>query len=101
MGSEWWVAGARPCSCPVLRLHFTRTGGRLQIPDGRRLAALTENQVVRDLDVTGLSLLEALHRCCERINLQFKFVPRPAETGTREAIVFYRDGAGRAVDLNV
>ncbi len=74
--------------------------GRLQIPDGRRLAAVTENQVVRDLDVTGLSLLEAMRRCCERINLQFRFVPRPAETGPREAIVFYGDGAGRAVELN-
>jgi hypothetical protein len=56
-------------------------GGRLQIPDSRRLAALTENQVVRDLDVTGLSLLESLYRCCERINLQFKFVPRLARAG--------------------
>jgi len=76
------------------------TGGRLQIPQSERLAAVTKNQTVRDLDVTGLNLLEALHRCCERINLQFKFVPRLAETGSREAIVFYRDGAGRAVELN-
>jgi len=75
-------------------------GGRLQIPQSERLAALTEYQVARDLDVTGLSLLEALHRCCERIGLQFKFVPRLAETGLREAIVFYRNGAGRAVELN-
>ncbi len=76
------------------------TGGRLQIPQSERLAAVTENQIVRDLDVTGLNLLEALHRCCERIGLQFKFVPRLAETGPIETIVFYRDGAGRAVELN-
>lgn len=75
-------------------------GGRLHIPQSERLAAVTEYQVVRDLDVTGLSLLEALHRCCERINLQFKFVPRLAETGPIEAIVFYRNGAGRVVELN-
>lgn len=75
-------------------------GGRLQIPQSERLAAVTEGQIVRDLDVTGLNLLEALQRCCERIGLQFKFVPRLAETGPREAIVFYRNGAGRAVELN-
>jgi len=75
-------------------------GGRLQIPAIRRLAALAENQVVRDLDVTGLSLLKALHRCCERVGLQFKFVPRPVPTGPGEAIVFYRDGTGRVIELN-
>ena len=75
-------------------------GGRLQIPQSERLAALTEGQIVRDRDVTGLNLLEALHRCCERIGLQFKFVPRLAETGPREAIVFYRDGGGRSIELN-
>lgn len=74
--------------------------GRLQIPEIERLAALTENQIVRDLDVTGLNLLEALHRCCERIGLQFKFVPRPMATGPDQAIVFYKSGTGREVELN-
>jgi len=75
-------------------------GARLQIPQIERLAALAENQAVRDLDVTGLNLLEALHRCCERIGLQFRFVPRPAPAGPEQAIVFYRGGTGRAVELN-
>ncbi|MHC4740735.1 MAG: hypothetical protein ACYS8Z_02420 [Planctomycetota bacterium] len=75
-------------------------GADLLLPERGRLAALTDKRVARDLDVTGLSLLEALHRCCERIGLRFKFVPRLAETGPREAIVFYRSGAGRAVELN-
>ena len=76
-------------------------GGQLQIPETERLAALTENQIVRDLDVTGLSLLDALHRCCERIGLQFKFVPRLAATGPSQAIVFYKGGTGRVVELNL
>ena len=75
-------------------------GGQLQTPGIEQLQALTEIQIVRDLDVTGLSLLEALHRCCERIGLQFKFVPRPAPTGPGQAIVFYKSGTGRAVELN-
>ncbi len=75
-------------------------GGQLQTPGIEQLQVLTENQVVRDLDVTGLSLLEALHRCCERIGLQFKFIPRLVSVGPRQAIVFYKRGTGRIVELN-
>jgi hypothetical protein len=61
---------------------------------------LTENQIVRDLDVTGLNLPDALHRCCERIGLKFKIVPRLTDDGPSQAIVFYRAGSGRVVELN-
>ncbi|MHC4459925.1 MAG: hypothetical protein ACYS6W_02100 [Planctomycetota bacterium] len=74
--------------------------GQLQTPPIEQLRALTENQIVRDLDVTGLNLKEALHRCCERIGLRFKFVPRLVSTGPNQAIVFYRSGADRVVELN-
>jgi len=74
--------------------------GQLQTPSIGELQGLTENQTVRDLDVTGLNLLGALHRCCERIGVKFKFVPRPVPTGPPQAIVFYRPGKGRAVELN-
>jgi hypothetical protein len=74
--------------------------GQIRPPSFSRLQALTENQVVRDLDVTGLNLVEALHRCCERIGLKFKFVPRLAENAPDQAIVFYRAGTGRVVELN-
>ena len=76
------------------------TGGQLQAPTIEQLQALTENQIVRDLDVTGLSLLEALYRCCERIGLQFKFVPRLLPFVPGQAIVFYKKGTGRIVELN-
>jgi len=74
--------------------------GRLEIPDIELLQTLTTNQTVRDLDVTGLNLLEALHRCCQRIGLEFKFVPRPVSTGPAQAIVFYKNGIGRTIELN-
>jgi hypothetical protein len=74
--------------------------GQLQIPDIGQLKVLTEDQIVRDLDVTGLNLLEALQRCCERVGLRFKFVPLPVPTGPKQAIVFYKSGTGRAVELN-
>jgi len=74
--------------------------GQLKTPSFSRLQAMTENQIVRDLDVTGLNLDEALLRCCERIGLKFKFVPRLAADGPGQAIVFYRSGTGRVIELN-
>ncbi len=74
--------------------------GRLQTPSLAQLRALTNDQVIRDLDVTGLNLAEALYRCCERVGLKFKFVPRLAPAGPEEAIVFYAGGTGRVVELN-
>lgn len=74
--------------------------GWLQRPGIEQLRALTEKQIVRDLDVTGLRLLEALQRCCDRIGLRFRFVPRLESNDPRQAIVFYRAGEGRTVELN-
>jgi hypothetical protein len=74
--------------------------GLLAKPGVEQLQALTENSSLRDLDVTGLNLLEALHRCCDRAGLNFKFVPRLSETGPRQAIVFYKNVIGRTVDLD-
>jgi len=74
--------------------------GWLQSPGIEQLRALTENQIVRDLDVTGLCLLEALQRCCDRTGLSFRFVPRLESNDPRQAIIFYRPGEGRTVELN-
>jgi len=74
--------------------------GCLQTPKIEQLRALTENQSIRDLDVTGLNLLEALHHCCERAGLRFKFAPRLDETGPRQAIIFYKNDTGRVVELD-
>jgi hypothetical protein len=74
--------------------------GCLQAPKIEQLRALTENHSIRDLNVTRLNLLEALHHCCNRAALNFKFVPRLAETGPRQAIVFYKGDSGRTIELD-
>jgi hypothetical protein len=74
--------------------------GQLQVPSTDRLQALTENRTVRELNVTGLTLADALHRCCEGIGLESKFVPRPVPIGPAQAVILYRPGRGRAVELN-
>ena len=74
--------------------------GQLQIPTIAQLRAWTDNRIIRDLDVTGLNLAEALQRCCETIGLKFKFVPLSEPTGPDQAIVFHKSGTGRAVELN-
>ncbi len=74
--------------------------GCLHRPSVEQLQGLTEYQPVRDLDVTGLSLLEALHRCCQGAGLAFRFVPRLLASGPAQALVFYRNGHGRTVELN-
>lgn len=74
--------------------------GQLCTPDINQLEALTDNQRAGDFDVTGLNLLQALHRCCEDTGLKFKFVPRLSSGEPGEAVVFYKDGFHREVELN-
>lgn len=74
--------------------------GECQRPTLDQLKTLTENQIVRDLDVTELNLNEALYQCCERIGLKFKFVPTLTPIGPSEAIVFYKIGTSRTIELN-
>ncbi len=81
-------------------LHQYVRSSVLYWPGLDQLRALTDGRLLRDLDVTGRSLLDALHRCCDATGLQFRFVPRSSETGPEQAIVFYRNGRGRAVELN-
>ncbi len=77
------------------------TAGQLHIPSRERLLSLTENQIVRDLDVTGMSLIDALQRCCSRIGLKFKFVPTCRNSISSQAIVFYKDNTGKKVEINL
>jgi hypothetical protein len=75
-------------------------GGQLQTPSIEQLQALTDGRAARGLDLTGLNLIDALQQCCEQVGLEFKFVPRAVPSGPRQAIVFYKGGRGRAVELN-
>jgi len=97
------AAEAKPWDCAGVISYLLGVylpAGSLYWPGLDQLRALTEGRLVRDLDVTGLSLLEALHRCCLSAGLQFTFVPRLVETGPTQAIVFYRNGCDRAIELN-
>ncbi len=76
------------------------SGGALHWPEVAQLEALTDGQQLRDLDVTGLTLLEALHRCAQCAGLAFRFVPELTETDPGQALLFYRNGATRCVELN-
>ncbi len=59
--------------------------GQLSLPEKERLMALAGDESVRELDVTGKSLLEAIGLCCEQAGLGFKFVPRLGENGPSQA----------------
>ncbi|OHB67541.1 MAG: hypothetical protein A2Y77_12570 [Planctomycetes bacterium RBG_13_62_9] len=95
--------GARGWSCAdainYLLCEYLPSG-LLRWPSMEQLLALTESTPLRDLDLTGLSLLDALHQCCEQAGIEFQFVPRLAETGPSQAIAFSGRGQGRTVELN-
>jgi len=74
--------------------------GELSRPSIEQLQALTDGQPLRDLDVTGLNLLDALHKCCDAADIEFRFEPRLVETGPDQAIVFCRRGHRRTIELN-
>ncbi len=74
--------------------------GEMGLPALEQLETLTNYEPARDMDVTGLDLVEALRRCCDHVGLQFKFVSRHNTNGPRQAIVFYRAGQGRVVEQN-
>ena len=74
--------------------------GQITVPSLGLLRAMTNDQMVRHLDVTGLNLAEALHQCCMVAGLEYKFVARLCETGPGQAMVLYRIGRGRKVEIN-
>jgi hypothetical protein len=75
-------------------------GGLVRWPGVGQLEALTENHQPRDLDVTGLTLLEAIHRCAEGADLVFRFVPHLAENPPVQSLVFCRNAGARCTELN-
>jgi hypothetical protein len=48
---------------------------KLTKPPLKLLQALTDRQQAAELDLTGLNVLQALHLCCERVGLNFRFLP--------------------------
>jgi hypothetical protein len=75
--------------------------GSLHWPDLMQLEAMADASKPRDLDVTGLTLLEALHRCAQAAGLSFRFMPRLTETGPGHWLAFHRNDAARRIELNL
>jgi hypothetical protein len=69
-------------------------------PDATQLEALSGSVPLRDLDVTGMTLLEAVHRCAQCADLSFRFVPLSTEGNPGPAVVFHQTSTTRCVELN-
>ena len=91
----WSYAGAiRYIACEYLGSAVTEN---LSLES---LESLTRGQVMRDVDVTGLSPLAAIHRLCRRAGLQFCIVHAPGKDGqVYDTLYFYRRGQGREIFL--
>ena len=75
--------------------------GQLQVPPLPYLDALTDQKAGYELDVDGKSVLDAVGDCCEQTQLIFCFRPRQQELGPAEKIIFYQQGKGPSVELNL
>ena len=75
--------------------------GECVVPEVERLMAMTLGQKVSGFDVNGLDVIVALENCCEEAGILFKFVPVMLGESALQAIVFYRPGMGRSVELNL
>ena len=58
---------------------------------------ITDGQILRDMDVTGLSPLEAIDRLCERAGLGFYAITVPGSD--KEILQFYQRGRGKEIFL--
>jgi len=79
--------------------RFT-VAGQLARPSLKALASLAGYIGGDGLDIDGRDLLSAIHKCCEAAHIRFRFEPTLGEDGPEQAVVFYRDGFGRRVELN-
>jgi len=94
--ATWWsCAGA---VAYLLGEHLV--DGQLGVGDVEQLEGIFQGTPLGQLDVNGMSLLDALEKCCREAGVRFRFEPGREETGPAERIVFYRPGAGRRVELN-
>jgi hypothetical protein len=75
--------------------------GRLGMRCVEQLEGLFGSKAASEIDVDGMSLLAAIEKCCEGTGVWFRFEPCQEEAGPGERIVFYRDGKGRKVELNL
>jgi hypothetical protein len=75
--------------------------GRLIRPPLELLQGLTDNQQAAELELTGMNLLAALHKCCERTGLKFRFLPAGSPHSPEQAVEFYKPDGTRIIELEL
>jgi len=91
-----WTYGA---AVQYLTSEYLDLGG-LDAPSLASWEALTEGRVLRDVEVTGLTPLEAIDRLCRRAGLYFWSECVPAGGGqVRTVLRFGRRGRGRVLSI--
>ncbi len=83
-----------------LLCEYTRVD-ELVVPSLAELETLTGGVDAHKVNVSGLSVLKALEKCCERAGLHFRFCCRCQASGPAERIEFYIKGRGRRVEVNM
>jgi hypothetical protein len=79
---------------------YIRPGGLIR-PPLELLQGLTDNLQAAELDLTGMNVLEALHKCCERTGLRFRFLPAGSSDSPAQAIEFYKPDNTRIIELEL
>ncbi len=81
-------------------LTFFAPVADVYLPPIEQLKALAD-AVIYDVDVTGLSLLSALHQCCRQLGIGFRFEPVLSLTAGKQALVFYDPHRTRKIDFSI
>ena len=95
-GRYWSIAEAI-----VYLLSEYVAAGQLGVPCVEQLEGLFGDGAAGEIDVDGMSLLGALEKCCDGTGVRLRFEPCQEEAGPSERIVFYVEGSGRKVELNL
>jgi hypothetical protein len=74
--------------------------GLLIIPPKKRLDNLTKGRILADIDVSGLDLVDALHRCFEGTDINFYVEPAWEQNASADTIVFTKNNTGRRIRLS-
>jgi hypothetical protein len=77
------------------------SAGELAIPSVEVLEEMFGHEKAGEIDVDGMSVPDAMEKCCEPTGVRFRFEACIEEGEPAERIVLYRDGEERQVELNL
>jgi hypothetical protein len=76
------------------------TAGEAGFLNAESIDAITDSRLADDIDLTGLSVAQAVGLCCLRCGIEFKVCPGNVSTSAASFIDFYRPGFAGLVRLN-